>query len=213
MIFIIIGLIVFLALPIFRGALFERFGVGGVEGELAGFWAPILVRYRAVFEVWGNVTLRRLIFGQSALTDVILGWPVAHTAYLGIPLIYGIGGAIWAMTFFTIMYRKAKTMKRHYDITIASLGSGVSWCLLVFAAIGVAGLVLGNLYIRYTLFLLAVVVQRGVELGWQYQPYDDEEMYLYNDYNDQSAHYQQDSPEYNYEQADYNGWTSGSADY
>ena len=180
MLLLIAGLTIFMVLPAFRTALFERFGTGGTAEENIGFWAPILGRYKAVFEVWGNVTLRRLIFGQSGIADLILGWPIAHSAYLGIPLIYGIGGAIWAMTFFTIMYRKAKTMKRHYDITIASLGSGVSWCLLVFAAVGVAGLVLGNLYIRYTLFLLAVVVQRGTELTWQYQMWDYDELYMDN---------------------------------
>jgi len=180
MIFIIIGLIVFLALPTFRGALFERFGIGGPGGEYVGFWNPIIMRLQAVLGAWERMTLRRLLFGQSQIVDIMFGYPTAHNAYFGIPLTYGFGGAIWMVALIAIMLHKAKLMTRHPDLTISSVGRSIRWCLVVFGLYCIVGGLIGNYYVRYSLFLLAVLAQRGADLAWQYQLWDYDELYMDN---------------------------------
>lgn len=165
--FAILGIIVIVALPALYEELIVRFQRGA--GESTGIVGPIALRYEGAVEVWRTITMRRVLLGQSLPADVILGYMLPHTAYLGTPLQYGIGGTIWAIVFIIIMVRKVGAMANYPEATISSLGSAVRWCLLSFALYSVVGDVFGNYYIRYTLFLLAVFAQRGFDLISRYE--------------------------------------------
>lgn len=179
--FMIVGLIIFIALPEFRGALFERFTGDGTETYNVGIIEPILMRFHGVFELWANITPGRLLFGQRNLVDTMLGLPTAHNAYFGIPLNYGIGGTVWMIALVTILLRKANFMKRQPDIVISLVGLSIRWCLVVFALYSIVGGVLGNFYIRYSLFLLVALAQRGVEISWeQYSLEEYDQYYMEN---------------------------------
>jgi hypothetical protein len=175
--FLALGIAVMMALPGIREALFERF-TG--SGRMAGFSAPIRYRLEKGVELWQTVTFRRLIFGQSMYADVLLGNPPPHNAYLGIPLGFGIFGAIWAIVVVTIMLRKARFTKKYADLSLAPYGSAIEWCLLAFAMYCVVGGILVTNYARFTLFLLVVIAQKCTDIVWQYQLPDYEEMYMDN---------------------------------
>jgi len=176
-IFMITVLIIFLALPGFRNALFERFTGADGESYNVGFIEPVLMRFRGITELWENSSPWRLLFGQRNVVDVMQGHQAAHNAYLGIPLNYGIGGAVWMITLVTILLRKANFMKMQPDIVISSVGLSIRWCLVVFALYSIVGGVLGNFYIRYSLFLLVALAQRGVEIYWEQYSFDEYDQY------------------------------------
>jgi hypothetical protein len=178
--FIVLGLIIFLALPTFRSALFERFsGRGAGEGNV-GFWAPIAMRWQGILNIGESVTLRRLLFGESDIVDTMFNRLYPHNAYLGTILNYGIGGTIWIIVLVAVMLRKSKIMKEHPDLVISSVGVAIRWCLVVFALYCVVGGLLGNYYVRYALFLLTAIAQRGAELAWDYQTWGYDELYTDN---------------------------------
>jgi len=177
--FIIIGIIIFLALPTFRNALFERFGAGGATGENVGFWGPILLRLRSISEMWGAISLRRLLFGESTIVDVMFDRLFPHNAYFGTTLTYGIGGTIWTVVIIVMMFRKSKVMKAHFIPEISMVGLAIRGCLVVFALYCIVGNLLDSHYTRYTLFLLMVLAQRGADLAMEYQPLDKEDISIY----------------------------------
>lgn len=176
--FMVLGLIIFIALPVFREALFERFT--GAEGETynVGIIEPIAMRLRVVGKLWANITPGRFLFGQSNVVDTMQGHEAAHNAYFGIPLNYGIGGTFWIITLVWILLRKANFMKEHPDMVISSVGLSIRWCLLIFALYSIVGTFLGNFYIRYSLFLLTALAQCGYDLSWQYQSYEYDQYYM-----------------------------------
>lgn len=176
--FLVLGIAAIMAFPGVREALFERF-TG--TGRMAGFSAPIRMRLERGVELWQTVTFRRLIFGQSMHADILLGNMPPHNAYLGIPLGFGIFGAIWAITVVTIMLRKARFTKKYADLSLAPYGSAIEWCLFAFALYCVVGGILITNYARYTLFLLAVIVQKCADITWQSSIAYDQESYMYID--------------------------------
>ncbi|MFH0982607.1 MAG: hypothetical protein V2A79_13875 [Planctomycetota bacterium] len=162
-VFIILALITVGALPAMREATFERFTERTHQG-LGGFWAPIEERYWEVARSWGAANARRMIFGQNVMVDTLTGFMAPHSAYLGIPLEYGIGGTVWFIVFIVLLVRKSGAMKRHPDVTIASLGAAIRWSLVTFAMYGVVSGFLDSYVLRDTFFLLAVFAHRGAEL-------------------------------------------------
>ncbi len=176
--FLALGIAAMMALPGIREALFERFaGTGG----RSGFAAPIGMRFERAVELWQIVTFRRLIFGQSMHADFLLGNMPPHNAYLGIPLTFGIFGAIWAIVMVTIMLRKTKFTKKYADLSLAPYGSAIQWCLFAFALYCIVAGILTTLYARYTLFLLAVIAQKCVDITWQSSTAYDYESDIYID--------------------------------
>lgn len=176
--FLALGIAVMMAFPGIREALFERFTGTGI---MAGFVAPIRMRLERAVELWQTVTFRRLIFGQSLRADVLLGNMPPHNAYLGIPLSFGIFGAIWAIVIVTIMLRKAKFTKKYADLLLAPYGGAIQWCLFAFALYCIVAGFLGGYYARYTLFLLAVIAQKCVDIAWQSSTAYDYESDMYID--------------------------------
>lgn len=176
--FLVLGIAAIMAFPGIREALFERFtGTGG----RSGFVAPIRFRLERGVELWQTVTFRRLIFGQSMRADVLLGNMPPHNAYLGIPLSFGIFGAIWAIAIVTIMLCKAKFTKKYADLSLGPYGSAIQWCLFAFALYCTVGGILVTYYARYTLFLLAVIAQKCVDITWQSNTAYDYESDMYID--------------------------------
>ena len=176
--FMVLGLIIFIALPAFRSALFERFTGSETETYNVGFFEPIMMRLSVVAKMWKNITLGRLLLGQSNVVDRMRELGTAHNAYFGIPLNYGIGGTVWIISIVSILLHKANIMKKQPDIVISSVGFLIRWCLLIFALYSVVGTFLGNFYIRYSLFLLTALAQCGVELSQQYQSCEYEQYYI-----------------------------------
>ncbi|MGB7583130.1 MAG: hypothetical protein WBL85_11870 [Sedimentisphaerales bacterium] len=165
---IIGGVIIVLLAPTLTSALFERFGQHSV-GEGAGFWAPIKFRFDEVVRMWNSATLRRTIFGQNAIADTALGELAPHNAYLGLPLVYGLLGTIWEIAFFVLLFVKSGQMKRSSCTAISVLGGAIRWSLLSIALYGIVGAFFESYYIRYVLFLLAVVAQSGSKFASDYE--------------------------------------------
>lgn len=176
--FLALGIAAMMAFPGIRETLFERFtGIG----RLAGFAAPIRMRLEKGVELWQIVTFRRLIFGQGMRADILLGQMPPHNAYLGIPLTFGIFGAIWAIVMVTIMLRKARFIKKYADLLLAPYGSAIQWCLFALALYGIVSGILAGHYARYTIFLLAVIAQKCTDIVWQNSLAYDQESYMYID--------------------------------
>lgn len=161
--FIIAGILLMLVLGGIRTALFERFGSQGAATP--GVAEPLRLRYEAVLSVWETVTFRRLLWGQEELADVMLGRLAPHTDYLGTPLRYGIFGTFWTIYFFYGLYKRAKIMKWSADPQLKTIAEGILWCMISFALYAIVGGLFNNYYIRYTLFLLAAIVQRGSDFA------------------------------------------------
>ena len=176
--FLCLGIVAITAFTGIRGALFERFSG---TGEQVGFIAPIKLRLAHSIELWREVTFRRLLFGESAHTDILMERGASHNLYFGIPLNYGILGTVWAISVVTIMLRKARFLLRYVGSSLASYGSAIRWCLLVFALYGIAGSILGSYYGRYTVALLLAVIQKCVDIAWQNSSEYDYESYMYID--------------------------------
>jgi hypothetical protein len=152
--------------PAIISRLFERFQAGG------GIIEGIKVHSADSLEAWRHVTWDRLLFGQPPSVDMYL-WNLApHGFYLGTPLRYGFGGVLVVVILFTVMLRKSRAMKVSLESTIRSLGSAVRWGVLAYLLYGLVGTPFGNIHVRYTLFLLAVLADRGFAIMNQ-----DEQLY------------------------------------
>ncbi|MHC4160456.1 MAG: O-antigen ligase family protein [Planctomycetota bacterium] len=170
--FLCLGTAIIMALAGIREALFERFvGAGGQTG----FVAPIALRFEEVSKLW------KVIFGQSMHADIMQGNIPPHNSYLGIPLLFGIFGAIWVIAVVTIMLQKARFVKRYGGLSLAPYGRAVRWCLFSFALYSVVGDVFVTYYARYTFFLLAAITQRCVDIVWQNSIADDYQSHMYID--------------------------------
>jgi hypothetical protein len=174
-IFVVIGVIILIGAPIMRNMLFERFSGHVPTGETTGFWEPILLRIDMAFDLWRQATVRRLIFGQNSIADLVLGNLAPHNAYLGLPLVYGVLGTIWEISFFVFLIVRSRRMARLENPVLSSIGKGIRWSLIALLLYGIVGAFFESYYIRYTLFFLAVLAQRGTELGYA-QIYDEQNL-------------------------------------
>ena len=71
------------------------------------------------------------------------------------------------IVFAAVLFRKSTIMKRQFDVTTASLGYAIRWCLLLFAIIAAAKMILTDYSLRLTLFVLAVVAERATHFSAQ----------------------------------------------
>jgi len=172
------GIIAMVALPGIREALFSRFvGAGGQTGIVA----PLAVRYESVLNLWKAATFRRLIFGQSQHADILAGNMAPHSEYLGMPLLFGVFGAIWAVVVEIIMFTKAHLVKKYAGPSLAPFGRAVQWCMLSFALYCIVGGIFLSYFARYTFFTLAAVIQKCVDVMRQNSIEDDYESYMHID--------------------------------
>ncbi|MFA6174995.1 MAG: hypothetical protein WC765_00280 [Phycisphaerae bacterium] len=164
--FMVMGLLFLTVLPFARDALLSRFGFGDItQTDNIGILAPIKDRLTVVFDLWQKVTLRNLLLGQNDVINIIKGQATPHNMYFGIPLTYGIGGSLWLFLLVVMMLRKTAIMKQSLDLNIVSLARVVNRCLVVFLLYGIIGGITENYYVRYCLFLLTVISQRGLDIS------------------------------------------------
>jgi len=181
--FLFLGGSIFLLFFTSSTELFARFTSEDVAQGTAGFWSPILIRLEHIRDCFNNVSLSRLIMGQSSIADQILDNPVPHSAYFGILLIYGIGGVIWTVVLVWYMLKYSRILKRYPDDALSSMGAIVQWGILIFALYGVVGDPFSSYITRFTVFYLVILAQRGMEMIYEHQWYEAiEGDNLYNSY-------------------------------
>jgi hypothetical protein len=139
-----------------------------VTYDSAGGWGKNVT---ARFDTWKGyfetATPKTYLLGQGHRAGIARNGSETHSAYVAVITVYGVGGAIWALSALIGFLRKACKRDVWADPLITIVKGGCLWALVTWTAYALTADALSSQYPRYLLFYLVVLLDRAAFIGAQ----------------------------------------------
>ncbi|MCF7974315.1 MAG: O-antigen ligase family protein [Phycisphaerae bacterium] len=181
-----------------RQAVQER--VATVYDRGSGTWAGnVTGRVDMWVSYFQTATPMTYLLGQGHRAGIAKNSMEAHSAYISLLTVYGLGGLLWGVASVWVFFKKAFRREPYEDPLLTIVRSGCVWALIAWGIYAMSADAISSQYPRYFLFYVVVLLDRASAIAHQESQavlWEDEYLEAMDAFENEAAAFDIKVPEY-----------------